>query len=82
MRIVTSREFNQDISAAKRMARMEPVFVTDRGRPTHVLVSIDAFRRMSGQVESIVDLLSEPDAEEAETDTARSDAVWSGGAAD
>lgn len=82
MRIVTSREFNQDISAAKRMARMEPVFVTDRGRPTHVLVSIDAFRRMSGQVESIVDLLSEPDAEEAETDTARSDAAWSGGAAD
>lgn len=78
MRIVSSREFNQDISAAKRMARMEPVFVTDRGRPTHVLVSIDAYRRMSGQVENILDLLSEPegtDAEEAET---RSDAAWSG----
>ena len=79
MRIVTSREFNQDVSAAKRMARMEPVYVTDRGRPTHVLVSIDAFRRLSGQVESIVDLLSEPEGVDAETDAARSDAVWSGG---
>ena len=82
MRIVTSREFNQDVSSAKRMARMEPVFVTDRGRPTHVLVSIDAYRRLSGQVETIVDLLSEPDAAEADPDAGRSDAAWSGGAAD
>lgn len=81
MRIVTSREFNQDVSAAKRIARMEPVFVTDRGRPTHVLVSIDAYRRLSGQVESILDLLSEPDGIDGEAE-ARSDAVWSGQAAD
>ncbi|RZJ94700.1 MAG: type II toxin-antitoxin system Phd/YefM family antitoxin [Brevundimonas sp.] len=78
MRIVTSREFNQDVSSAKRMARMEPVFVTDRGRPTHVLVSIDAYRRLSGQVESILDLLSEPDGSDAEEAEARSDAAWAG----
>ncbi len=40
MKIVTAREFNQDISKAKRFAAAEPVFVTDRGRPTHVLLSV------------------------------------------
>jgi prevent-host-death family protein len=78
MRIVTSREFNQDVSSAKRMARMEPVFVTDRGRPTHVLVSIDAYRRLSGQVESILDLLSERDTADREEAETRSDAAWAG----
>ncbi|MFS2110838.1 type II toxin-antitoxin system Phd/YefM family antitoxin [Sphingomonas sp. Sphisp140] len=67
MKVITSREFNQDVSAAKRLARGEPVFVTDRGRPTHVLMSIDQFRQLSGQRESIVDLLAiapgTPDAE-------------------
>jgi hypothetical protein len=33
---MSSREFNQDVSQAKRVARREPIFVTDRGKPTHV----------------------------------------------
>jgi prevent-host-death family protein len=66
MKVIGSREFNQDVSAAKRIARLEPVFVTDRGKPTHVLMSIDAFRRMSGQRESIVDLLAMPGTRETE----------------
>ncbi|RZI58892.1 MAG: type II toxin-antitoxin system Phd/YefM family antitoxin, partial [Zymomonas sp.] len=44
MKVFTSREFNQDVSQAKRAARAEPVFITDRGEPTHVLMSISAFR--------------------------------------
>ena len=63
MRVIGSREFNQDVSAAKRLARVEPVFVTDRGRPTHVLMSIETFRQLSGRRESIVDLLAAPDAQ-------------------
>ena len=66
MKVISSREFNQDVSAAKRVARLEPVFVTDRGRPTHVLMSIGDFRQLSGQRESIVDLLALPGAEAAE----------------
>ena len=58
MKTLTSRAFNQDVSLAKRLARIEPVFITDRGRPTHVLIGIDAFRQMAGQGESIVDLLA------------------------
>jgi len=68
MRVVSSREFNQDVSAAKRAARVEPVFVTDRGRPTHVLMSIADFRRLSGEQESLVDLLAMPVADEASPD--------------
>lgn len=70
MKVVSSREFNQDVSAAKRLARDEPVFITDRGRPTHVLMSISAFRGLSGQRESIVDLLAWPGASRIDPVTA------------
>ena len=75
MRVVTSREFNQDVSSAKRFARSEPVFVTDRGKPTHVLISVEAFRQLTGQTETIVDLLAMPGLAELELG-ARSDDVW------
>jgi PHD/YefM family antitoxin component YafN of YafNO toxin-antitoxin module len=65
MKMVTSREFNQDVSLAKRLARIEPVIVTDRGRPTHVLLSIDAYRRISGQPDNLVDLLAASEGSEA-----------------
>lgn len=61
MKVLSSRDFNQDVSQAKRLARIEPVFVTDRGKPTHVLMSIEAFRQLNGQSQSIVDLLAMPD---------------------
>jgi PHD/YefM family antitoxin component YafN of YafNO toxin-antitoxin module len=54
----SSREFNQDVSKAKRVAIYEPVFVTDRGKPTHVLLSIDAYRHLVGKSDTLADLLS------------------------
>ncbi|RAK51545.1 type II toxin-antitoxin system Phd/YefM family antitoxin [Phenylobacterium deserti] len=60
MKVMSSREFNQDVSQAKRAARVEPVFVTDRGKPTHVLMSVEAYRKLTGRNESIVDLLALP----------------------
>lgn len=60
MKRVTSRELNQDVSRAKRFALVEPVFVTDRGRPTHVLISIDAWRQLSGERENMAQLLVAP----------------------
>lgn len=60
MKVISSREFNQDVSQAKRVARHEPVFVTDRGKPTHVLMSIAAFRQLTGETQSVVDLLGMP----------------------
>ncbi|UZK66258.1 type II toxin-antitoxin system Phd/YefM family antitoxin [Sphingomonas sp. M1-B02] len=71
MKVFSSREFNQDVSAAKRFARLEPVFVTDRGKPTHVLMSFDAFRRMSGERDSVVDLLAMPGLPDPEPERAK-----------
>jgi prevent-host-death family protein len=73
MRAISSRDFNQDVGKAKRAARFEPVFVTDRGRPTHVLMSIEAFQRLSGETESIVDMLAMPGPVAPERDHAEQD---------
>ncbi|MBV8972214.1 MAG: type II toxin-antitoxin system Phd/YefM family antitoxin [Sphingomonadaceae bacterium] len=58
MTTVTSREFNQDAGRAKRAAAIGPVFITDRGRPAHVLLRIEDYERLVGGGASIVDLLS------------------------
>lgn len=44
---MTSREFNQHTGRAKAAADKGPVFITDRGRPTHVLLSSAEFERLS-----------------------------------
>lgn len=47
---ITSRQFNQDTARAKRAAQKGPVFITTRGQPSHVLMSIDEFRRLEEQI--------------------------------
>ena len=66
MTTISSREFNQDASGAKRAAQEGPVFITDRGRPAHVLLSIEAYQRLTGRQASILDLLADPEAAEVE----------------
>ena len=60
---LSSREFNQDTSKAKKAARRGPVFITDRGRPAHVLLSIEQYQLLAAPAASIVDLLALPGAE-------------------
>lgn len=55
---MTSREFNQDTSRAKKAAERGPVFITDRGRPAHVLLSFEAYEKLLGL--TVVDRLAEP----------------------
>lgn len=54
---MTSREFNQATGDAKTAARHGPVFVTNRGRPTHVLLTYENYRLLAGGGPSLVDLL-------------------------
>ena len=68
---LTSREFNQDRGRAKRAAKKGPVFITTRGRPAHVLLSIDEYNKISGKRQSILDLLSSPEAAEIEFEPPR-----------
>jgi len=56
---ISSREFNQDTSAAKRAAAKGPVYITDRGRPAHVLLTFDAYDALIG-THRVLDLLGEP----------------------
>jgi prevent-host-death family protein len=57
---LTSREFNQDTSRAKKAAQRGPVFITDRGRPAHVLLSIEEYRRLTGGGMSLAEALAQP----------------------
>ncbi|CAM3183130.1 MULTISPECIES: type II toxin-antitoxin system prevent-host-death family antitoxin [Methylobacterium] len=57
---LTSREFNQDTGRAKKAAAEGPVFISDRGKPAHVLLSIADYRRLTGQEPSIVEALGWP----------------------
>lgn len=71
-RTVTSRQFNQDTSAAKRAAETGPVVITDRGRPTHVLLTFGDYERVAGS-SRFLDLLGEPTGvAEVELDLGRS----------
>jgi prevent-host-death family protein len=62
VKTVTSREFNQDTSGAKKAARRGPVFITDRGRPAHVLLTIEDYRRLAGGNMSLAEILAQPNA--------------------
>ena len=59
---ISSREFNHDVSKAKRAALNGPVFITDRGHPAHVLLSVEEYQKITQTKESIVDLLAMPEA--------------------
>ena len=76
MTTINSRTFNQDASGAKRAALDGPVFITDRGRPAHVLLSIEAYQRLTGRQESILDLLADPEAADIEFTPGRVDTLW------
>ena len=57
---VTGHELSQDVARAKKAAKLGPVFITDRGRPAHVLLSIEDYRRLTGQRRSLAGALSMP----------------------
>ena len=55
---ITSREFNQDVSKAKRTAAQGPVFITVRGHAAHVLLTIEEYQKITDKGKSIVELLA------------------------
>ena len=57
---ISSREFNQNASAAKRAAENGPVFITDRGRTAYVLMSIREYQKIAAPKQSLAELLAMP----------------------
>ena len=68
---LSSREFNQGASEAKRAANMGPVFISDRGRPAHVLMSMELYQRLTGSRQKIADLLAMPGIEDVDLEIPR-----------
>lgn len=60
MPILTCREFNQDVDRAMREAADGPVLITDCGKPSHVLLSIEDYRRLTGRGRTLGEALAMP----------------------
>ncbi|KWF17360.1 type II toxin-antitoxin system Phd/YefM family antitoxin [Burkholderia pseudomultivorans] len=69
----SSRELNQDVTKAKKATKDGPVFITDRGRPAHVLLSFEEYQRLTRQRRNIADSLAMPGVEDIEFDPPRVD---------
>lgn len=70
---LSSRELNQDIGRAKKAARNGPVFITDRGKPAHVLLSFDDYRKLTRQHGTIADALALPGVDDIDFEPPRAD---------
>jgi prevent-host-death family protein len=57
---LASREFNQDISHAKKAAKGGPVFITERGRPAYVVLTIEDYQRLTSGNMSLAEALAPP----------------------
>jgi len=68
---LSSREFNQDTSRAKRATKRGPVLITDRGRPAHVLMTFRDYQKLAGGSATIIDLLGMPGVEDVEFEPPR-----------
>jgi prevent-host-death family protein len=68
---ITSREFNQAASEAKQAANNGPVFITDRGKPAHVLLTFADYQRLTKQRRNIADALAMPGIADIEFETPR-----------
>ncbi|MCL2656024.1 MAG: type II toxin-antitoxin system Phd/YefM family antitoxin [Betaproteobacteria bacterium] len=68
---LSSRELNQDVGRAKKAAFDGPVFITDRGKPAHVLLTFAEYQQLVRQRRDIADALAMPGIEEVEFDPPR-----------
>jgi prevent-host-death family protein len=68
---LSSREFNQDTSRAKKAAEKGPVIITDRGRPAHVLLSFGEYRKLAGKRRNIMEALAMPGIERIDVEFPR-----------
>ena len=72
---MSSREFNQDSSRAKKASNGGPVFITDRGRPAHVLLSIEDYRRLTGAEMTVAEALAQRDVPDFEFEAPRASGI-------
>jgi hypothetical protein len=57
---ISSRKFDKDPKCARKAADNGPVFISERGRHTYALLTIEEYRRIGGSAETILDLIAMP----------------------
>jgi len=73
---LSSRELNQDVGRAKKAAKAGPVFITDRGRPAHVLLTIEEYRKLTNGTTSIIDMLAMSGVEDVDFEPQRAGSLY------
>jgi prevent-host-death family protein len=68
---LSSREFNQDTGKAKKATEAGPVVITDRGKPSHVLMTFSDYQRVIGKRKNILDLVGMKGAGDIEFEPAK-----------
>jgi prevent-host-death family protein len=73
---MTSREFNQHVSRAKRAAKDGPVIITERGKPSYVLMRHEEFeakQRERAAPKNLLEALDCPGIEDIEVEFPKMD---------
>jgi prevent-host-death family protein len=65
---LSSREFQQNANLAQKASQKGPVFITNRGEPVQVLLSIKDYQAMIGKRRNIVEALAMPSLDEIDFD--------------
>jgi prevent-host-death family protein len=68
---ISSREFNQDAGGAKKAADKGPVIITDRRRPSHVLLSFEDYQKLTGAQRSLLDVVAQDQDDDIDFDPPR-----------
>lgn len=87
MPTLTSSEFKQDLTQAKRLATTAPVFITERAKPSYVLLNIADYEKLTAKPvppprerspdePSILDLLACPESVDFDFKPRRSKKVY------
>lgn len=64
--ILSSREFNRNISKAKKATSQGPVFITTRGKVSHVFMAVAEYRKINSTQTNIADLLAMRESDDIE----------------
>lgn len=71
----SSRDFNRDPGSIKRAAMAGPVFITDRNKPSLVVLAIADYERLAGRGQTLLDVLRPKNNQDFDFDPPRSNLV-------
>ncbi|PYE88143.1 prevent-host-death family protein [Phyllobacterium leguminum] len=63
---LSSHELSRHLGRARRAAKDGPVIITNWGKPAHVLMSFDEYKRLTGKKKTLGELLAYPGTEDVE----------------